>query len=161
MREIKEWKVFTSSEFKNGSEGVAMLLSKGYRVSEWIQNIFSQELSDNCNIRVPVKLARVNLSSLGFEEPTTLSKIYDRITTRGLGLVSPEIALLCRLHYSEQPTGEWLRFATPMNSMIDSDGIPHLPKLGKALGLYFVETYWAYGNAIFHPHNEFVVELSR
>ena len=25
-----------------------------------------------------------------------------------------------------------LRFATPMKSMIDSDNVPHLPKLGKA-----------------------------
>ena len=37
------------------------------------------------------------------------------------------------------------------------DGIPHLPKLGCALGKYFIETYWAYPDAIFHPHNEFVV----
>ena len=44
-----------------------------------------------------------------------------------------------------------------MRSMIDTDGIPHLPKLGCALGKYFIETYWAYPDAIFHPHNEFVV----
>ena len=41
--------------------------------------------------------------------------------------------------------------------MIDSDGVPHLPKLGKALNKYFIETYWSYPHAIFHPHNEFVV----
>ena len=23
--------------------------------------------------------------------------------------------------------------------------------------IYFIETYWAYPNAIFHPHNEFIV----
>ena len=53
--------------------------------------------------------------------------------------------------------GEWLRFATPMNSLIDSDGVPHLPKIGKALNCFFIETYWSYSKAIFHPHNEFVV----
>ena len=31
-----------------------------------------------------------------------------------------------------------VRFATPFNSLIDSDGVPHLPKLGKALGKYFI-----------------------
>ena len=41
--------------------------------------------------------------------------------------------------------------------MIDTDGVPHLPKLGRALGKYFIETYWAYPNAIFHPHNEFII----
>ena len=41
--------------------------------------------------------------------------------------------------------------------MIDDDGVPHLPKLGKALGKLFIGTYWSYPEAIFHPHNEFVV----
>ena len=41
--------------------------------------------------------------------------------------------------------------------MIDSDGVPHLPKLGRALNKNFIETYWSYPNAIFHPHNEFIV----
>ena len=40
--------------------------------------------------------------------------------------------------------------------MIDSDGVPHLPKLGKALGMLFLETYWSYPNAIFHTKNEFI-----
>ncbi len=44
-----------------------------------------------------------------------------------------------------------------MNSMIDNDGIPHLPKAGFALGKNFLETYWSYPNAIFHPHNSFIV----
>jgi len=155
----KVWKILTDIEFANGAEGVENLLSKGYRVSEWVQDIFSRQSKEKIQIKFPVKLIRVNVSSLGFEGPTTLAEIYDRLSSYGLRLVSPEIALSCRFHYSEQPTGEWLRFATPMNSMIDSDGVPHLPKLGKALGLYFIETFWAYENAIFHPHNEFVVEL--
>ena len=41
--------------------------------------------------------------------------------------------------------------------MIDTDGVPHLPKLGSALGKKFIETYWSYPHAIFHPHNDFVV----
>ena len=69
----------------------------------------------------------------------------------------PVLALRTRLFFKKQRVGEWLRFATPLNSMIDTDGVPHLPKIGKALGKYFLETYWAYPNAIFHPHNEFVI----
>ena len=41
--------------------------------------------------------------------------------------------------------------------MIDRDNVPHLPKLGKALNKLFIETYWSYKGAIFHPKNEFVV----
>ena len=35
--------------------------------------------------------------------------------------------------------------------MVDIDGVPHLPKIGKALGFFFLETYWSYPDAIFHP----------
>ena len=94
---------------------------------------------------------------LGFKKPTTLKKIYKKIREKKYLLVPPDIALRARLEYKEQKKGEWLRFATPMNSMIDTDNVPHLPKLGKALGKYFIETYWSYPKAIFHPHNEFVV----
>jgi len=69
-----------------------------------------------------------------------------------------EYAIYTRLIYDEQPTGEWLRIAVPFASMIDSDGVPHLPKLGKGLGKFFIETYWSYPDAIFHPHNDFIVK---
>ena len=72
-------------------------------------------------------------------------------------LVQPDVALRVRLYYKDQKKGEWLRFATPLDSMVDSDGVPHLPKLGSALNKLFIETYWSYKGAIFHPHNEFVV----
>ena len=42
-----------------------------------------------------------------------------------------------------------------LNSLVDIDGVPHLPKIGKALG-FFLETYWSYPDAIFHPKNEFI-----
>ena len=59
----------------------------------------------------------------------------------------------------DQPKGEWLRIAVPFRSMIDSDNVPHLPKLGSALGKLFIETYWSYPKAIFHPKNEFIFRI--
>ena len=50
-----------------------------------------------------------------------------------------------------------VKICNSIDSMVDTDGVPHLPKIGKALGSYFVETYWSYPKAIFHPHNEFIV----
>ena len=70
----------------------------------------------------------------------------------------PEVALILRKSYTDQPKTEWLRIATPLDAMIDRDGVPHLPKLGSALGNLYIETYWAWPEAIFHPHNEFIVE---
>jgi hypothetical protein len=109
------------------------------------------------NNKFPIKLVRKYVRELGFDKPVELKMVYQKIEKLGYNLVPPEIAIYTRSLYKEQPTGEWLRFATPLNSMIDSDGVPHLPKLGKALGLYFVETYWSYPGAIFHPHNDFVM----
>ena len=65
-------------------------------------------------------------------------------------MVNPELALYLRIIYKKQPTGEWLRIAVPFKSMIDSDGVPHLPKLGRALKKNFLETYWSYPKAVFH-----------
>ena len=105
------------------------------------------------------KVEKINFLTCSelLDNPVELQMIYKKIEKLGYKLVPPEIAIYVRLIYKEQPIGEWLRFATPLNSMIDSDGVPHLPKLGKALGLYFVETYWSYPKAIFHPHNDFVI----
>ena len=98
------------------------------------------------------------VSDLGINSPITLREIYDLLEKKNLQPIDPLIAINARFHYDEQPKGEWLRMAVPLDSMIDSDGIPHLPKLGQGLNLLFLETYWSYPGAIFHPHNDFVVQ---
>ena len=87
----------------------------------------------------------------------SLAECIKDLKKNNFSLVSLDIALRTRVYYKEQKKGEWLRFATAHNSLIDRDGVPHLPKLGKALGKLFIETYWSYPKAIFHPQNEFVV----
>jgi len=159
MANKKAWKSIETLHYPQGCDYVSHLLKKGYRVSEWIQDIFSEERGRDVSFLSPMVLSRVTVSDFGFREPVALQEIYEAFPSHGYALVPPEVALHCRLIYDEQPAGEWLRFATPMGSMIDSDGVPHLPKLGKALGLFFIETYWAYEQAVFHPHNEFVVAI--
>ena len=159
MSDKSIWKVVEHIDYQTGNDCVKQLLKRGYRVSEWIQDIVSRRSQNIDPIETPIKLSRICVSSLGLDQPTTLAEIYQRLSDEGFELVPPEVAIYCRFLYDEQPTGEWLRFATPMNSMIDSDGVPHLLKLGKALGLYFIETYWSYEGAIFHPHNDFIVML--
>jgi hypothetical protein len=100
---------------------------------------------------------QIKVSNLGLKKLTTLKNIYKKFKEKIFLCVPPDIALRARFFYNEQKTGELLRFATPMNSLIDTDSVPHLPKLGKVLNSFFIETYWSYPGAIFHPHNEFVV----
>ena len=154
---FKIWKTIKVSKYKSLKHCVEGLKRKNIYVSPWIQNIVSNKKNKLSITKKKVFLYRIKVKNLGFNKPTELRKIYKEIKKNNFNLVSLDIALMARLQYKEQKRGEWLRFATPLNSLIDSDGVPHLPKLGKALGKFFIETYWSYPKAIFHPHNEFVV----
>jgi len=154
---IKIWKIVEPSKYNNIKQCLKDLKKKKINVSYWIEDILKNKKNKISITKRRVYLYRIKVSSLGFKKPTTLKKIYKKIKQKNYSLVSPDIALRARFLYKEQKKGEWLRFAVPMKSMIDSDNVPHLPKLGKALGQYFIETYWSYPQAVFHPHNEFVV----
>tara|TARA_B100002019_G_C21103079_1_gene514515 strand:- start:140 stop:622 length:483 start_codon:yes stop_codon:yes gene_type:complete len=154
---IKVWKIIKPNKFKNISQCVSHLKRKKYILSPWIENIVFNKKNKIKITNKTVYLFKVKVSHLGFKKPVKLKVIYKKLKEKKFKCVSPDIALIARLHYNEQKSGEWLRFATPMKSMIDTDNVPHLPKLGKALGKYFLETYWSYPGAIFHPHNEFIV----
>ncbi len=153
----KIWKKINTSEYKNIAEVRKKLLKKRIILSHWIIDILENKKNNIKLEKKKIKLYRIKVKNLGFKKPTTLKKIYNKIKIKGYELVSLDIALIARLKYSNQKKGEWLRFATPFNSMIDRDNVPHLPKLGKALNKLFIETYWSYKGAIFHPKNEFVV----
>ena len=153
----KVWKTVEKIDFSTCGELLEELKKNNYKVSPWIEDIVKKNNYKFNNHNFPIKLVRKYVKEFGFDSPVELQKIYEKLTSQNYKLVPPEIAIYSRLIYKDQPSGEWLRFATPLNSMIDSDGVPHLPKLGKALGCYFVETYWSYPKAIFHPHNDFVM----
>ena len=154
---MKVWKVINPTKFKSCKNIIKYLKKKKVHVSPWIENIYNKKKNNIKITKGKIYLFRVKVKNLGFKRPTELNKIYKEIKNHGFKLVKPDIALRTRLNYKEQTTGEWLRFATSFNDLIDNDGVPHLPKLGKALGVLFIETYWSYPKAIFHPHNEFVV----
>jgi len=134
---------------------VVDLIAEEFKLSDWIINI-------SCRLDSKLKksydLWSISLGDLGFVGPTKIKEFYLKLESDGYKTVPPEIALILRKQYIDQPKTEWLRIATPLDSMIDSDGVPHLPKLGSALGNLYIETYWAWPEAIFHPHNEFIVE---
>ena len=152
------WLKIDKINYQTTDDILTELKKKNFFVSPWIEDIFSNKKKNFSKIKLPVSLFRVKLSDMGFEKPKKLQEFYKKSEEEGFNLVTPELALITRELYVDQPTGEWLRFATPLDSMIDSDGVPHLPKLGKALNKFFIETYWSYPKAIFHPHNEFILK---
>ncbi len=153
----KIWKIINFQNYKSIKDCLAKNKKKKIHVSPWIEDIIRNKKNKFPLNKRKVFLYRIRVKDLGFKKATKLKDIYKKIKQKKFELVTLDLALIARILYKNQKTGEWLRFATPFNSMIDSDGVPHLPKLGKALNRYFIETYWSYPHAIFHPHNEFVV----
>jgi len=154
---FKIWKIIPPSEYKSLVDCIKDLKKNKVNISPWIEDIVKNKRNKLIISRKKAILYRVKVKELGFKKPTELKEIYKKIKKNNFNLVSLDIALRARVYYKEQKKGEWLRFATAHNSLIDRDGVPHLPKLGKALGQLFIETYWSYPKAIFHPRNEFVV----
>lgn len=153
----KIWKILDKPKYKNISQCLKGLKKNKIILSPWIEDIIKNKKNKIKITNTKVRLYRIKVKDLGFKKETTLKLIYIKVKKLNFKLVPIDIALRARLIYKNQKKGEWLRIATEMRSMIDSDNVPHLPKLGKALNKFFIETYWAYPGAIFHPHNEFVV----
>ena len=151
------WKTINPQNYKSIKDCLNENKKDKIHISPWIEDIIKNKKNKFRLNRKKVFLYRIKVKDLGFKKATKLKDIYKKIKQKKFELVTLDQALMARILYKNQKTGEWLRFATPFNSMIDSDGVPHLPKLGKALGKFFIETYWSYPHAIFHPHNEFVV----
>jgi hypothetical protein len=132
-------------------------LKKKFILSHWIENIYLNKKNKIEILCGKFNFYRITVSELGFKGPTELQNIYNELKNHKFTTVPPYLALHLRFYYNEQKKGEWLRIATPLHALYDTDGIPHLPKLGQGLDKLFLETYWAYPKAIFHPHNDFVV----
>ena len=157
---IKPFLTIKKFKFHNLKKHGLYLLNKGkFKTSPWIDDIVKNKNFNLKKFQTPIELIKIKVKDLGFSKPTELKRIYKKAIEKGYNLVPPEIAIYSRLIYTKQKTGEWIRFATPFYSMVDSDKVPHLPKLGKALGCYFLETYWSYPKAIFHPKNQFIFKL--
>jgi hypothetical protein len=132
-------------------------VKKKCMVSPWIDDIFLKKKKLTYSNYNNFEVHRIKLKDISFKKPTKLKDVYKIFKKLNYELVPPEISLYLRLIYNNQPKGEWLRISVPFKSMIDSDGVPHLPKLGRALNKNFIETYWSYPDAVFHPHNDFLV----
>jgi hypothetical protein len=150
------WKKINKIKYKN-IDNCIKDFKKKYVLSHWIFDIVKKIKKHKYDQTKKYEIHRIKVSELGFKKPIELKAIYKKLQFQGYDLVDPEIAIYLRCLYKNQPRGEWLRIAVPFNSMVDSDGVPHLPKLGSALGKLFIETYWSYPKAIFHPHNDFLV----
>ena len=113
------WKKIEKINYENINALLESFKKKNIKTSPWIDNIFRKNNYSFKGIKLPIELIRISLKELGFTGPTELQEVYKASSNKGLNLVEPEIALVCREFYLEQPTGEWLRFATPFKSIFN------------------------------------------
>ena len=145
-----------SFELKN-SKFLLKKIKKKHVVSPWIENTL-KNIKFKKKYKFPIRVVEINLKNdLKLNKPSYLYVIHKKINYFGYKLIPPEIAIYSCLFLKNKKPGKWQRFGTPLRSLIDDDSIPHLPKLGYGLNKTFIETYWAYKKAVFHPHNNFIV----
>lgn len=145
-----------SLRFKTNDEYLKYFKKKKIITSMWINQILTQKKYNKIKLKKNLRFTIISVKNLGINKRTTLKEIYYKAKKKGYSLVDPSLTLLIRNNLKKQKKASWIRIGVPMNSMIDKDKIPHLPKLGYALNHYFVETYWSYPNAIFYPKNKFI-----
>lgn len=125
-------------------------------VTPWVHNIFRDETKlVVCQSKTVIK---VKLSELGLLDATTLQEIRITVKRHGLDWFSNGEALWLITAIRRLAPLNWQRVLVGPSALVDADGIPHLPKLGFALGRFRVDTYYAWESSIFHPHNEFIVK---
>lgn len=156
---MKNFPIWKQIEETYSEDIIKLMYENNIKVSDWILDIF-ERIDKFISVESNINLAKVSLRELEFKGPTKLEDFYTKALENNLSFLTPQEAMLARVAYKNQPSKEWLRIATALDAMIDSDGVPHLPKMGYALSNFYVETYWAWPNAIFHPHNEFILKLN-
>lgn len=79
---------------------------KGMHVSDWANEILQKVTFSKKKEKVD--LALLSLEDLGLNSPSTRKQIYDAALKLGYELCPAEVAVHLRMHYTDQPNGEWI-----------------------------------------------------
>ncbi len=132
------WNVVMLGTHKSASELKLALLESGCDASD------AEALLDHPDFvfsAAPARmyLARASVGSLGFRDGATYKEICDRASLFGLRLCPAEVGPALRLHYVEQPEGEWLDIA--MEPLKDKEGFFHVFAVMKHSGMMRLQAH--------------------
>lgn len=83
-------------------------------------------------IRREMELVLATPAQLGFNRRAGRAEIYERASELGLDLCPGDVAFYLRLHYNDQPDGDWILIA--MEPILGVEKIPVIFRLRKANG---------------------------
>ena len=119
--DFSNWKSITiGTGFKTADDLRQAIKEAGGKVSDWAKDIMEKPDFTISPNEAEVDLVRISVAELGFENSTTLKKIYERAISMGLKLVSAEVGPQLRLQYEDQPMNKCLFMA--MEPIKDSGG---------------------------------------
>ena len=75
----KIWKSIESIDYKDCGDCIKDFKNKNYKLSPWIENIVKNKNFKFSNYDFPIQLIRKNVKDIGFEGPTELEKIYNKV----------------------------------------------------------------------------------
>ncbi len=107
---------------KTPKEYAQELISQGYKISNWAQDILNK--IESLKQKEEIDLVSFSVEQLGFPNGATLQEIYDRAKEFKLELCPSQAGPELRLNYKDQPNGEYLKVA--MEPINDRDGDPGL-----------------------------------
>jgi hypothetical protein len=106
---LRVWKTITLGEFANSFTLRNALDAAGCGIGDLAEEILARPGFTLASTRTDVDLVVVSAAELGLSgESVSLIDIYSRAEQFGLGLAPAEVGPALRLHYFDQPVGEFL-----------------------------------------------------
>jgi hypothetical protein len=111
VADLPVWKRITLGSYKSVNALRAALDAARVRIGDSADEILGRPAFLFSKIVVDADLVVVSVAELGFDDSTSLADVHRRAGELGLELCPAEVAPLLRLHYANQPTGEFLNVA--------------------------------------------------
>jgi hypothetical protein len=105
------WKRITLGSYRGVNALRQALGAARVRVGDSADEVLGRAAFQFSDVRMEVDLLLFKVAELGFEDSASLSEIYRRADELGLQLCPAEVAPLLRLHYVDQPLGDFLNVA--------------------------------------------------
>jgi len=118
--DLKIWKTIKIGTGLQPSDFEEAIKEKDCIVSDWAKDIISKPAFTVSQEEQEIKLVKLTVRELGFEEGATTKEIYERAQELVFKLCPAEVGPQLRLQYLDQPKGEWIRVA--MKPITDSGG---------------------------------------
>jgi len=122
---LRAWKTITLGEFANSFTLRNALDAAGCGIGDLAEEILARPAFTLASTRTDVDLVVVSAAELGLSgESVSLIDIYSRAEQFGLGLAPAEVGPALRLHYFDQPIGEFLHVGMkPITTWTGEPGI--------------------------------------